>query len=470
LRSSHDDEKRKRINSIWKEYVPKIYGFDLFPIKIQESLTLAQAVLGMKDHGRRVLQANSENFLGLFQNRSKCSYFLKTNECLPLKKYGIKGRCITNFHPICHSDTLVFSKTIAETMHKNWEVGRIFSITVGLRSVSVNVVFASGYTQSQLSDIADLLMNFSGVVIVVSGDDSVVKFPRGFGQSGIFGAYDMSQFDVTQSEGALGIGCHRMVQEVGYSSKVADEFYNLCKIPGNARKGDLKVTISTSPVLPTGITATTIFNSHDTAFLFLYHTYRVLEGGERPLNESAIELGFAITGVTSDLLEDMDFLKGWWIPSRMGSYIWYPLPSAIIKAGKIMRNPLEISNSKSYPEAYKLIAYASACSYGDLDESYPIFGKFLSTLKRLGTFVPDGWIDLDEKFSRVPVSGFINREDVISMIDRRYGIAEDEITHFEDLCDEIYELPVVTFSSVFDKLTERDYPYDDGDSLLEEDL
>ena len=145
-----------------------------------------------------------------------------------------------------------------------------------------------------------------------------------------------------------------------------------------------------------------------------------------------------------------------------------PLPSACLKLGKVLRDPVDICKfkhpgtgqtvRKNDAEAVKVVAYALASSYKHVPNDYPIFGSFLGVLRRLGQEMAHP--DLHSLYeSWRPVLGETNldREDCVSATLRRYEIQSDDLDRVEGLLSTIQDLPALVVDPVFDTLRETDY-------------
>lgn len=108
--------------------------------------------------------------------------------------------------------------------------------------------------------------------------------------------------------------------------------------------------------------------------------------------------------------------------------------------------------------AIKQCAHALASSYGTVPLEYPIFGEFLATLLRLGTDPGKQLRGLLESWKpRIEEKIFIDREEAISAIIKRYGISAEDIERVEALLREVVSLPAYVEDEVFDALCEIDY-------------
>jgi len=214
--------------------------------------------------------------------------------------------------------------------------------------------------------------------------------------------------------------------------------------------------------MPTGVTTTTSFNSLSTLSMFVWF----LMNRERVdgLTDAGLELGFNVKYQAHDSLHTATFLKGWWQQGIEGTQ-WVPLPSACIKIGKLLKNPIDITrvirkgrkHRLPYDEAVAQCATALAQSYGKVERSYPIFGEFLFTMSRLGKQPRTDLKCLQESWKPVMSGIQVDREGVLDSLLSRYGIDRDEVEEVEALLRKVVKLPALVEHIVFDKLCDADY-------------
>jgi len=332
--------------------------------------------------------------------------------------------------------------------------------------VKVRIFFAAGYTQRQLSSIA-LAMQEGDVVIAISGDDSVVSWGplTNVFSCEPYGECDQSQFDHTQDEGPQRIAASEWMRLIGIPEDFIDLCYGCCSWPYTARMGRLRVKGVAGTQMPTGITMTTVLNSMSTLFMYLW----IIKTRNAEFSEAARQLGFKTKYKGAFDLGDITFLRGWWRKcADQDGRVWMPLPSACLKLGKVLRDPVDVCKykhpvtretvRKSGEEATRVMAYALASSYKTVEENYPILGPFLATLRRLGTEMshPD-LHSLYESQRPAMVDANIDVEDCVSATLRRYDLAVHELDRVRSLLGSVESLPAMVFDPVFERLREVDY-------------
>jgi hypothetical protein len=182
------------------------------------------------------------------------------------------------------------------------------------------------------------------------------------------------------------------------------------------------------------------------------------------VDQAGRELGFKVKYFPRESLGTITFLKGWF-QSDGRSQQWLPLPSAILKLGKVLRNPREITTFKTktgtvrydLSDAVPICAHALSQSYGNIPLNYPILGRFVHTLQRLGSQPRSEIPSLVEGWKpKIPLIS-LDRTAVLENINFRYGIPPSSIKSFEQLLDEITKLPAYIEHPVCDLLCEVDY-------------
>lgn len=292
------------------------------------------------------------------------------------------------------------------------------------------------------------------VVIAASGDDSVVswgEFARG--RVSPFVEADQSKFDHTQDEGPLSLSIYWM-RLLGAPEWFLDLVFYCCREGYTSRKHEFSSRGTSGTQMPTGITLTTLLNSMATISMYLY----AIESDSVDLVGKARDLGFGVKAFQHDDLTQLTFLKGWWQFSDVG-LVWLPLPSAVIKLGKLIRSPLEIASTKDWDLSYKRCAYALARSYGNIPFEYPILGPFLVCLLKFGK----DWNGMDhvpvlESWKPVVTTTFTIDVDLCrsSMI-KRYGFDVCDLLRAESLIGQVKQLPSYLEDIVFLRLSEVDY-------------
>lgn len=213
--------------------------------------------------------------------------------------------------------------------------------------------------------------------------------------------------------------------------------------------------------MPTGITTTTTYNSLSTAMMWIHW----LLNKDLTIVEAGKQLGFKVKYFPHNDLHQATFLKGWWISNGRGGVSWLPLPSAVIKLGKLLVCPTIITSftrrgskqRRPYKEAVERCAYALSNSYQHVPVTYPVFGKFLSVLRRLGIKSERTLWMLEESHKPLMTVCPFERVEVLRAMEMRYGISDSDVRAVENLLDQINTLPAYVEHPVFDMLVDADY-------------
>jgi len=413
-------------------------------------------IMGRK--GARLQRAYVENMSGVSLFSGK-TINLKWNETITSQKevngiLTMKPRAIQNLPPLTHALMGGEARSFADELHHLFD-GRTFD----LAGHSVRIFFASGYDQKKLSDIGRAAQAGHSV-FAMSGDDSFVAWG---GIRPSFGCEaDQSQFDHTQDDGPMKFFMGQILRKFGLSDEFIALAYNACSSGYTLRKGRLFAKGSAGTQMPTGITTTTSFNSLSTLAMFVW--FILNEDRFSDLADAGAELGFKVKCFERDDVFTSTFLKGWWQQGEDG-VDWIPLPSACLKIGKLLNNPIEITrvirrgkkHRLGLQEAIRQCSTSLAQSYGTVDRSYPILGEFLFTMSRLGKQPRRVVGSLQESWKPNMTHVAVDRAVALEAIECRYGITVEEVISVEALLRSVTTLPSYIEHSVFDKLCEVDY-------------
>jgi hypothetical protein len=430
---------------------------DKFPVR-QYTIVQNTELMGRK--GKRILNAYNALVRGEIISENK-TINLKWNETLSIAKdlggvLTMKPRSIQNLQPHVHALMGPFSRKLADSIHQSFHPERIHTVC----GKTVRIVFASGYDGDKLTRLAEVLLD--GVfTVIVSGDDSVVSFGNESRDGFSFGEADQSQFDHTQDDGPCKIFQSILQEYMGFPAEFTKLAYESCSSGYTARRGRLFIKGHGGTQMPTGITVTTTYNSLSTAAFWIWW----LVNPGMTVQEAGASLGFKVKYFPRNCLSQATFLKGWWLPTIDDHFVWRPLPSALLKLGKMIRDPVEVTSfirhgkrmKRDRVEAIKMCAYALASSYSTVGSDYPIFGDFLCTLRRVGVQPPSTVAGLIEGEKPKPSLGTLDRDAVLNHIQERYGITSKEVNAVAGMFKLVSSLPFYLEHPLFDKLADVDY-------------
>jgi hypothetical protein len=258
-----------------------------------------------------------------------------------------------------------------------------------------------------------------------------------------------------QSEKTEALTMHgRAMQGMGVPDWAIDLYVHVCGMPYKAVGDRLRVKGNVGAQLATGIDYTTVCNSLTTIMFWLL-AYSKPDTDPVLVAET---LGLSLKLKTSAYAGDCTFLKGWWQPGVDGGVFWYPLPSQVIKLGKVMREPRLFSRFKGKHDGVRVAAWAIAQSMPSLPENYPVLGPFLAMLRRNGkegtavvSASEDGWY-------KPQTSGVaVDRRSVMQAMTARYDLDEGDIIDCEELLNCVDGLPVFVSHKVFERFKLVDY-------------
>jgi hypothetical protein len=441
----------------WRNLAEQLCEQGLFNTQIQHLLTIEQCVKLMGKRGLRIANANKQMIDGEIFNMRK-TISLKWNETLSVDKdlngvSTMKPRAIINLDPRFHSEMTIFSRALTYVLHDIFD-----GSSKDYFGVQARIYFAAGSPFEVLCEIGTS-MSTGDLVIAVSGDDSVVAWGNNFRFQG-YGEADQSQFDHTQDQGPQTAAAIWM-RALGAPGWFVDMVYHCCSAAYTVNFRRLRVKGEAGVQMPTGITMTTLLNSMSTIFMYL-NLFKN-PGLDVPL--AGRQLGFKVKYFEFVNLGDVTFLKGWWRRSG-SSLIWLPLPSAVLKIGKILKKPTEIvrmsPNKKKSERGQKLACYevgrALASSYGSVPFSYPILGPFLHVLKKFHSTCEKGTAMAATESWKPCVTGDYELEsEAIDAVCFRYGLSTGDIDRVTKLILQVADLPSYLEDLVFLRLAEKDY-------------
>jgi hypothetical protein len=452
---------------MWRDLFDEMAEGAAYDWKISEILDIEEcASLMPGTKGARIMRAHDMALKGLSVKLYK-EVKVKWDETLPLKILSegatVKPRAITNLDPVYHAACLPYARAIAEYLHTMFDGDFVFH--VGDDRIPVRFHFCSGYTPINLQRIL-YDIDSGDVVVCVAGDDSFVSWGRYWSTLGggyHFAECDQSAFDHSQDKGPMEFNMNQWMRKIGVPSHIIHLFNLQTSSPYKikTRNGQLVIKGEAGVQMPTGASITTTVNSHNTLCMYWFAIWKRIH-----LNDAAFYLGFTIKYHPKSLLTECTFLKGWWLPS-LTCHKWLPLPSAVVKLGKVLRDPSSITGQKDPQKAIQVVAYAIARSYGQVDESYPILGPFLMMLLRLSKTTEDERLQLEKKMQMNPIENWefkvhpivrqMDRPGCIQAICHRYHCEQEDIERVEQLFKHTEKLPVYFEDPLFVRLRDVDY-------------
>ena len=412
--------------------------------------------------------------------------------------------------------------------------------TVSIDGFPVKIIVAHGAQHRDLDAYGQLLQEFQGLLIILCGDDSIIRVPLDmqtkhgnlrFNIGGLGAAFlssaafycgyiylemDMVKCDHSQTQAAKDHVCD-LRRECGYPQHILDLIDRDAHEFGQARCGGYQFRVKTTTVqTKSGSAETTVANCANVAveleapLLSMYYVsdsksesygsypfrkvlFPHLCGGLRDpscdgttgpfdrvlLRDLQRQLGVDTTISVHGNLEDATFLRGWWCQAEhldgTRCMTWRPLPSALLKFGKSLRDPRITQRHKGDPSSLtfrELVgrqAVGIAVSNGFIEESYPILGPYLSALRRAGLASTSQLLESEEvaaayqasrdKYNVITIEDnvIIDRDAVIDQIVNRYGLCVDEILEVEDMMRQIDILPAFISHPLFHSLAVADY-------------
>jgi hypothetical protein len=305
------------------------------------------------------------------------------------------------------------------------------------------------------------LLDNSVYTVAISGDDSVAAPGPLAKYHGQFGESDMSGFDHSQDEGPMKFGAAKWMAALGVPQEFIHMFYEQASrgYAYGKRQFDgtyLRIRGKSGVQMPTGITTTTVHSSVNAILAYVH----VIVNYTTPITEAFAQLGFRAKYAVKESLYDATFIKGWWQLDVDGELGFYPLPSACIKLGKMIKDPCVIAKDRTV-KAYGVVANAIAKGLGAIPDDYPVLGAFKQSLLRLSAsgrrLVNPNQVIEDYEHKVKHSSSTVDRALVLAAIERRYGLDPADIDRLEKLFLDVKSLPAYVQDEGFNILADTDY-------------
>lgn len=387
---------------------------------------------------------------------AKRSFFVKTNETLALKDcsgvYGLRPRAICNLPPEMLSLTLAAARDYSDALHEVFD-GQWRNVAgVGLR-----IYYAAGAGPAKLAEIGEALTGTENV-LVVSGDDSLFYGPKAPWMVDARAPYleaDFSKMDRTEDAGPMECYAVPLMRACGLSQDAMSWLVASKKAPMDyiKRYPSCVLRLSGRPPVQqaTGSADTTASNSATNIGVYVHAFRRRLS-----FSAAAAELGMRVTQASHGELGAATFLKGWWQPDSAGVVAWYPLPSQLLKLGKMLNDPAVVFKG---PDSTRRAAAAVAAGLA-VPADYPILGAFLAAMRRgrdVSHHDAAAAAVCFENPYRLVGGGNADREQVLRHVCTRYDLTREDVERVEGLFARVLTLPAYVEDSVFAALAAVDY-------------
>jgi len=364
--------------------------------------------------------------------------FLKGDEVLcPKEETGfLKPRTIKAVVPYIQASVALQIDSAIKVLKQ------AFRSSYKINGVTCHFEMGSGKTASELGEwftnSHDLLDFPDCVFFIFAGDDTF--FMANLGGRKIYGEIDFSSFDRTQGVHAL-MAQYLVLIDLGLDLRSIDFLIDSVIKPYYFEYKPLEIrdVIKTPIQRSTGGPDTTIGNTLTnflSTLLFLTDSKHLWLESFKELPAYQLSLGFYAKYNSSDSYLGLTFLKGSFFRTDDGNFCWLPLPSQVLKLGKMLNDPGKIFKHADGPMAWAMAAKALACSFGYVPYDYPILGPFLHKLKSFfkGEVILDGiaksvFIEEHKPFvdKEVRVS-----DDLDKFLFDRYNITRSDLSDLND--------------------------------------
>ena len=405
---------------------------------------------------RRIVGKKAQRLVDALDRRNKSgnqieltkSISVKTDETLPMKEEYpfLRPRAITQFSPTFLGETCPVSREMADILHEVFSIGNLFHIyNYHLKKlIPCTFTFGSGYTAEDLDYwMSEALMMSDAIHFIVAGDDCAILWGPWASVFGFCGENDFSTYEFTQGPHCFILYDAVMnfyVNDKDYIERVMQSFAKAYQGIKNVKGDVIRIKSEIRQRMASGSSDTTNFNSLGN----IGSAMHIIQNADFEKDPAYYytQCGFKCKYKAHDDVNQMTFLKGWWQFDMKGTLRWVPLPGMVLKIGKTKRDPVLIAKNKNRNEANRICAYALASSPGYVPHDYPIFGKWLVTMKKLGTISN---IKLYTTFERTFRNSLyvLDRKLAVEAVFKRYGIYEAEILEIERTLDEVTQLSTV---------------------------
>jgi hypothetical protein len=384
--------------------------------------------------------------------------FLKGDEVLAVKNGQIKGRTISSIDTTIQVELAVFLdnwfiayKRAMDKIHchkftdgSNDVLWFRFTVGSGLNSDALNIwrkktcEEAASHTQYVGAIFAGddflAIVNDHGQLLVVESDKT--KYDRTQGVHALFQEHELLELF------GLPAAKRKVLAE---QSKIKAKYQN--------RKLDISMKCPMPTQRDTGGADTTLGNTINLQMTF----YDVLVNSGTNVYKYEKEwrkFGFIPKIKIFHTLPEATFLKGWWADG----FHWMPLPSQVVKAGKVMTDPKKIFPHLEPLKAWEATAKCVALGFGHVPDNYPILGALLKRYKRSSDEDVEEQIPKFWEAHKVRVDAFadISRDSCMDQMMKRYAIDKEDILSFEQKISQSI-MPSIIYHKIYDIMVSVDY-------------
>jgi len=411
---------------------------------------------GMKKRRARRFKDILDDGGTVMARKLKMSVHVKIDETLYPKTLVYQGNEFKTLSPraICNCDprSQVLAQpwfmAVTKFLKEWWHEDQPHTID----GVTVTCVYGSGLTGQRFNDLLSVFEERSGWVFIQAGDDSLIRDPTGRWFEGDFSKYDHTQgLEACECE----LACHALM---GCPDHVLDIIrYGYVAPYSSVARGREWVLRGKRIGRATGGGNTTLDNTRAglTSLAYVCLTWGVDQLVDKMYTEFGMVLKLEqVTKYTAT------FLKGWWCTSSDGD-VWLPLPSLLLKLGKVMRHPILIAagtgrnKTRDADRCLRRVAYAMASSPGQVPAEYPLLGPFIATLRRLGESY-NGEAP-SESWRPKALAHNVDRAACLEKMCHRYDLSVGDIIEMEEQMRQISSLPALLSHPGYLALARVDY-------------
>jgi hypothetical protein len=449
--------------------------------------TLAEALVTQAPTRRRVIMQGGEDLIVQGVEPKGFSFFMKADEtiCSCPREFvnslghgsvqTIKPRTIANVPVYIHAETAQFARLLTHIGKQLFDgTPRTTEVWVDgeLVPIVLQMFWCAGVSTKEGADrmLRAMAACSGNLVWGACGDDTALDWGK---LALLLQRLRFEESDFTMLDSTLGApisidGFKRWTTLLGMPARVIDLFVESMHMRYTAKREDVFIRGDADIQFATGLMIT---STHQT-FISMFFLYVILANLDLTTAQAATTVGLVAKTKAHRDMFDVSFLhltgQEVMVDGRE-TLVMAPLPGAIVKLGKVGKDPVVITKFKgrqalSDAEAVKQVAYAIAISHPEIPPNFPVLGAFLRKLEELGTRsergISPGSVISNYAYKQRLTAFTLTpgqREAALARHARRYGCTPDDLVELENLIDTVDELPAFLLHPLFPRMAMIDY-------------
>jgi len=435
-------ERWRTVEVIIREQFPPLVWDQIFPLWVAHT---REEPKKWKRVENALAKLASVPFTPDDHHLSSVKLFVKTNEAL-LKcsfpegggpgKMLLKPRAIAEVAPEVQIACGPYIYAASKTLARHWHIDHGPHFSWG--TLRFTFILGSVLVADELDSVMQYMLALSimdstltHVAIMVAGDDSLVCI-----NGRLFLESDFGMYDASQSFGPLDYE-RRNLACLGVPDEILEHLRKLSH--ATFKLGQWRISRAKRPIRDTGGPNTSVGNSINTAgawcnvicSLHRPDTPIELLYGERSIADMFDWLGLDAKLRVSTGPMGPTFLKGMWWKTVAGSpfdYTWAPLPSRVLKVGKILEDPRRTEHIADLRDAAAHFLAGLANTYEQFAQ-VPILSAFVTRYKRAN--VTQNYAERRFKTQPGKVVCVLDRSSALSQTANHYDCSVNDVLEME---------------------------------------